>query len=82
MMKMMNRTMILSLLNYIRIMCDNESAICIKMYVIDILKDVIHTLERFQSLLKIDGINSKTMVLNDIQAILNDIESIRKDLNI
>lgn len=79
---MLDRKIILSLLNYVKIMCDNVSAVCIKMYILDILKDSINTLERFQSLLKIDGINSKMMVLNDIQSILNDLELIRKDLNI
>lgn len=37
----------------------------------DYLNDgFIRTLKRFESLLKIDGINSKSMVLNDIQYLL------------
>ena len=51
----------------------------IKTIVYDLLeeqeKEIKRTLERWLDLLETDGINSKSMVANDIQAILKEIKN-------
>ena len=69
----MNKRLLLFIENYIKVNCDNESALIILKYIDDVFNDFKLTLERFESLLKIDGINSKKMVLEDIQDLLKEM---------
>lgn len=57
---------------YLKLKINDEDVInAILKYYDDIIEDFEKTLERFQGLLQIDGINSKSMVLNDIQYFLD-----------
>ena len=53
---------------------DKDVITAILKYFDDVIEDFTKYLERFESLLKIDGINSKSMVLNDIQYLLKGDE--------
>ena len=69
----------LLLKNYIKLHCNNESYIFINKYLDELINDFELTLKRFDSLLKIHGINSKMMVINDIQALIKELDQVKDD---
>ena len=70
---MMNKEYIKCAKHYLRLHASNEVLKTMTEVIDHLVDDYKRTLKRFDALLKIEGINSKMMVRNDIQYALKEI---------
>ena len=70
----MNKSSILLIKNKVTLSCNDKDAEAINKGIDFLVDDYIRFLKRMDALLRIDGINSKMMVRNDIQEQLKYFE--------
>lgn len=72
----MNKKEIISLLTYTKMFIEDDDVVkCMHNIINQMKKDYINQIERWKSLLLISGINSKMMVVNDIDHILKELKN-------